>query len=383
MTKPTFSILLPTFNKAEFIGYAIESVLKQSDGDWELLVSDNASTDGTKEILAKVSDPRVKVSRTDKKLKLTDNWNRAYEMAEGRYVLMMGDDDYLLPDNLAGFREAIAKFPGDKIFYCDLAAYFIGKRRMEYIEGQGGAAPEDWRIHLRWMFAYAYQMWPPSTVFEKEFADRNRGEDGMVYQGPFPDFYVQSLLAIKSGRTIHVEKTLCVAGRSERSLAIQQSSPDKRVVAFNENRYDDGVAPLRVDTFANGFYWSIVKLKEKCPEEMKDFHADKKLYYTTAAAQLSDSALMFLFRKGASTPEFKSSVSDLRTILGQMPAKMKLVDFPIKLAKRLAKHSPDAIRMGVINRAFFALKGMRMPKTVQFGKGHRISDCASFFEARK
>ena len=47
MTQPTCSILMPTFQAAAFIGRAMESVLAQEEGDWELLIGDNASTDDT------------------------------------------------------------------------------------------------------------------------------------------------------------------------------------------------------------------------------------------------------------------------------------------------------------------------------------------------
>jgi glycosyltransferase involved in cell wall biosynthesis len=377
---PMFSVLLPTHNKAEFLPYAIESILNQQEQDWELIISNNASTDGTDEILAEVKDPRIKISRSDEKLKLTDNWNRAYNMATGNYVLMMGDDDYLLPNNLSEFRKTIEKFPLDKLFYSNLASYFIDKRRLEYVEDTGEIVPESWQKHLHWMFAYAYQMYPPSVIFERKFMEQNKGSDGQAYQCAFPDFYLHSLLAIRNGRTIHVKKTLCVAGRSVKSLSIQQASAENRIKAFGENRYD-GESMLPIDTFVNGFYGSIIRLKEVCPVELNEFQIDTKRYYTSAASQMCDSALLFLFKKGWGSDEFKASVRDLKIVLKEMPLKMKLVDFPFKLIKRLMnQYSPEAVRYGVIRPIFFRAQGMVLPQITNFKDGHKINDCVPFFE---
>ena len=59
---PVVSIIMPTFNRADTISLAIESVLKQSFKDWELLIIDNESTDNTKEIVDSFSknDNRIK-----------------------------------------------------------------------------------------------------------------------------------------------------------------------------------------------------------------------------------------------------------------------------------------------------------------------------------
>jgi glycosyltransferase involved in cell wall biosynthesis len=60
---PTVSVVLPTYDRAEYLGAAVESVLAQTFGDLELIVVDDGSTDGTDRVLAGITDPRLRVVR--------------------------------------------------------------------------------------------------------------------------------------------------------------------------------------------------------------------------------------------------------------------------------------------------------------------------------
>ena len=68
------SVILPTFNRANYLTRAIESVLAQSFENWELIIVDNSSTDGTKELLSKFVDPRIRV------VSVQNNGNISYSL---------------------------------------------------------------------------------------------------------------------------------------------------------------------------------------------------------------------------------------------------------------------------------------------------------------
>src|SRR5688572_20083702 len=93
-----FSVLLPTRNGGPYLENCIHSILGQGYDDLELIISDNANTDKTPEIIAQyAADPRVKILRLEEPISVTDNWNNALFSASGDYIMMMGDDDLLLP----------------------------------------------------------------------------------------------------------------------------------------------------------------------------------------------------------------------------------------------------------------------------------------------
>jgi glycosyltransferase involved in cell wall biosynthesis len=94
------SVCIPTYNSGKFIGETIESVLKQTFNDYELIVCDNVSTDETEEVCRKFTDPRFKYLRFTEFVGQAENWNRALEQAKNEYVILLHSDDVLLPTYL-------------------------------------------------------------------------------------------------------------------------------------------------------------------------------------------------------------------------------------------------------------------------------------------
>ncbi len=97
----TVSVLIPTYNGARYIGPAIDSVLAQTGVDLELVVVDDHSKDGTAEIVEAYGDSRIRVVRNPSNLGPEGNWNRALELATGRFVKLLPQDDLLQPHSLA------------------------------------------------------------------------------------------------------------------------------------------------------------------------------------------------------------------------------------------------------------------------------------------
>lgn len=98
MTSPKVSICIPTYNRAEILPYAVESVLAQTYPDFELLICDDASPDHTAEVVAQwESDERVRYIRHPQNIKRSRNMRSGYEAAQGQYFLKFDDDDAITP----------------------------------------------------------------------------------------------------------------------------------------------------------------------------------------------------------------------------------------------------------------------------------------------
>lgn len=96
MNSPKVSVCLPTYNYAAFVGRAIESVLAQTYEDFELLVYDDASTDGTKAVVERyLGDERVRFVGHDHNQGLFANFNLSAQAARGRFVKYLCADDWL------------------------------------------------------------------------------------------------------------------------------------------------------------------------------------------------------------------------------------------------------------------------------------------------
>ena len=70
---PKVTVLMPTYNVAPYVKEAVESVLRQTYHDFELLVIDDCSTDGTLDVVRSIKDERIRVVRNDSNLGLADN----------------------------------------------------------------------------------------------------------------------------------------------------------------------------------------------------------------------------------------------------------------------------------------------------------------------
>jgi glycosyltransferase involved in cell wall biosynthesis len=97
---PRVSIILPTFNGGRHLMPAIQSVLDQSFRDWELIVLDDGSTDGSTAALAEFSDKRVRLLRDGKNKGLAARLNEAVGLCRGEYIARMDADDLCFPDRL-------------------------------------------------------------------------------------------------------------------------------------------------------------------------------------------------------------------------------------------------------------------------------------------
>ena len=97
------SVCIPTYNYGHFISDAIESVLRQTLQDFEIIITDNASEDDTELIVSGYAarDSRIRYVRNHSNLGMVANWNRCLDLATGEYVKFLCADDLLEPDCLA------------------------------------------------------------------------------------------------------------------------------------------------------------------------------------------------------------------------------------------------------------------------------------------
>jgi glycosyltransferase involved in cell wall biosynthesis len=107
----TFSICIPLFDGGATIERALESLVAQTDRDWECIVVDDASTDDSLVRARRVTDPRITVQAMPSNVGMTPNWNRALATATGTYTILLGHDDALAPQALATLRDVFARHP--------------------------------------------------------------------------------------------------------------------------------------------------------------------------------------------------------------------------------------------------------------------------------
>ena len=147
---PRVSIGLPVYNGERFLKEAIESILSQTFQDFELIISDNASTDRTREICAAfvARDRRVRYFRNEVNLGAGKNYNRVFELSSGMYFKWAGHDDICVPDFLLKCINVLDRDPSIVLCYpkmidIDEEGKSLGTRNISHIpRAERGSYPK-------------------------------------------------------------------------------------------------------------------------------------------------------------------------------------------------------------------------------------------------
>ena len=104
---PFFSVVIPTYNCAEFLQRSLESVFSQTYQDFEVIVIDNSSTDNTENVLDSVDDKRLTVIKVNNNGIIAHSRNKGIENAKGKWVAFLDSDDIWKPEKLEKISDAI------------------------------------------------------------------------------------------------------------------------------------------------------------------------------------------------------------------------------------------------------------------------------------
>jgi glycosyltransferase involved in cell wall biosynthesis len=228
-------VVAVSLKKEEYLRYAIPSVREQDDEDWELVVSDNCSADGTEAYIASLDDPRIVYVRTSEPLPVTENWQFALDHSTGDYVLMLGDDDCLLRGYFRITRELVRRFDAPEVIYHGAYqfaypgvmpgapdGYLIGPHRYGIFGDESGPfvlhqerarAVVDASMQLRMLLGYNMQYTTVSRSLIERIADR-----GPFYQSPYPDFYATNVLFLAARSIVCDPRPLVAIGICPKSF---------------------------------------------------------------------------------------------------------------------------------------------------------------------
>lgn len=117
--KPAVSVIMPAYNAERYIENAIRSVVEQTMGDWELLVLDDCSADGTREVVGAMAqqDSRIRLIENEENMGPARTRNRGLDISCGRYAAFLDSDDLWKPEKLER-QLALAEETGAEIIYC-------------------------------------------------------------------------------------------------------------------------------------------------------------------------------------------------------------------------------------------------------------------------
>jgi glycosyltransferase involved in cell wall biosynthesis len=177
MAKVTVSI--PTYNRCEYLKSAIESVLHQTYQDFEILISDNGSIDGTEELALSYSykDERIKYHRFPRNQGASANWIYSLLSPSTEFVTLLPDDDLLEPDCLKCAIEQLSSHTEASVYCCKVEAFGQSpdSGNQEYFPRWMSNATSITEYDARVNFFPLLMGTPcamPGTVFRREYLHR-------------------------------------------------------------------------------------------------------------------------------------------------------------------------------------------------------------------
>ena len=224
---PLVSVLMSVHNDARFVREAVDSVLRQTLPDLELVVVDDASTDATPEILSSVADPRLELMRNDERSGLAASLNRGLEAAQGRYVARLDSDDVALPDRL---RLQVARLEADpRIAVLGCAVRDLDEQG---VAGRQHRSPLGPRA-VRWLSLFSSPFFHPTVLVDRQVLDGLRYDTEYLESEDY-DLWTRLLERAEGANLADalVLKRVHVGQASQRRGDVQQSF--QRQVALRE-----------------------------------------------------------------------------------------------------------------------------------------------------
>jgi len=292
-----YSVLLPTRNGASLLEPCIRSVLRQDRDDFELVVSNNASDDGTREILASFDDERLVVVALDEMVPVTDNWNVALRHSRGERITLIGDDDQLL-DGYFDRADALIELHHDPdvlLFSAYGFAFpgFMDSPHSHYADPfhevtgglptDGPLGAQERREAVAAMFGFQF---PLPLNMQIALVHRRAIEllsDGL-FKPPFPDFYALNALMLRCESWAMSPERLAVVGVSPKSFGRTVNSATEQVGGLRYLGIDSRFrGRLPGSEIVNGTYETLLALEADYRADLAGIRIDRAEYVTQQA----------------------------------------------------------------------------------------------------
>lgn len=143
--KPLVSIGMPVYNGERYIGRALDSLLAQDYGNFELIISDNASTDGTQQMCRgyEAKDTRVRVYVNEHNIEMMENFAGVLEKSRGPYFMWAAADDYWFPQFVSTMVNELEAHPEASVAMCAIERVWQDRALYDILRFRGNDDPNQ------------------------------------------------------------------------------------------------------------------------------------------------------------------------------------------------------------------------------------------------
>lgn len=244
-TAPLISVILPSYNAKAYLADSIESILQQTFSDFELILIDNVSTDGSDQLLKSFTDPRIRLYINESNIGYTRSLNRGLSLARGRYIARMDADDISQKTRFEKQVQFLESNPDYGIIGCsyqiiNAQGRIVGTRIM----------PES-DLEIRWKNLLCSPFCHPAVMIRKSILDQHQLTFD-VEKEPAEDYHLWNRI-ISHSQGFNLAETLLhyrIHGKNESTLRAAEQQRQIESISFSHIQQafpSDSITPEEVE----------------------------------------------------------------------------------------------------------------------------------------
>ncbi|WP_268892127.1 glycosyltransferase family 2 protein [Enterococcus casseliflavus] len=278
------SVVLPTFNRANTLMRAVESVLNQSYKNIELIVVDDCSTDNSLELLSKIDDTRLKIVQLDENKGANFCRNLGIEISNGDYIAFQDSDDYWLPDKLIKQLSYLIDYDCDVIASDMIVIDEDNQNIMRAISNEKKQGIVKFEDLLFENYISTQMVLAKRNVFsiEKFNIQLSRFQDWELFlrlSKEFNFYFVEEKLLIQYIQCDSVSKNLIKGIDALKQIdLLYKSDLEKNPAAYSHHNYILGVWSKHANKDHVKYFYDSIRLKFSWQAFLKMFASIIKLY---------------------------------------------------------------------------------------------------------
>ena len=226
MNNPRISLLIPTRERCRPLEFTLKTALAQQSQNYEIVVCDNFSQDNTRGVVESFNDPRIKYFNTGKRLSMCDNWDFGVDQTRGEFVMVIGDDDGVVPGGIDFLDAFIQKNPAP-VYFWDIHIYSWSMNGRQPEINQISVPREPYTLDLK-KATRASISWGSrdiqdlpklyqNSAVSRTLLDKIKQKAKKRFHSVAPDMFTAFSLPVFADKAIHVGRCIAVQGRAQES----------------------------------------------------------------------------------------------------------------------------------------------------------------------
>jgi len=277
---PLLSLIIPTRERAHTLAATLATAVATTNADLEIIVSDNVSADDTQAVVARVGDSRVRYVNPGSRQSMCGNYEFALAAATGTYVIIIGDDDAVIPQALDRLMARLAALPEPVIHMWPLHIYdWPASGRPASVAYLAPVIPPselDLKAKARdvvrrggWKY---YELPSPyHAAIPRAFLSGIRERTGRVFHSTQPDVFTAMAIPAFADRAINIGDSVTLNGRSAKSNGLgfvekqARANIDRFIAEYGDYRFHPSL-PTGVAAAANMIPDAVLLAAELFPD---------------------------------------------------------------------------------------------------------------------